>query len=45
VKLCGEGVEVADYALKFVSEVAVLSLEVFVVVGVMGVGVAEGFDL
>jgi hypothetical protein len=45
VEFCGEGVELADNALKFMGEVAVLSLKVFVVVGMMGVGVAKGFNL
>jgi hypothetical protein len=45
VEFGGEGVEVADYALEFLGEGAVFFVEPFVVVGVVGVGVAEGFDL
>jgi hypothetical protein len=45
VQFGGEGVEAADYALEFVSEVGVLFLKSAVVGLVVGVCVAEGGDL
>jgi uncharacterized membrane protein len=45
VKFGGEGIEVANYALEFLGQGAVLFVESFMVVGVVGVGVAECFDL
>jgi len=45
VEFGGEGVEVANYAFEFEGEVAVFFLELLVPVRVVGVGVAEGFDL
>jgi hypothetical protein len=40
VEFGGEGVEVANYTLEFLCQGAVFFVESFVVVGVMGVGVA-----
>jgi hypothetical protein len=45
VEFGGEGVEVADYAFEFVGEGAMFGLQFCVLMGSVGVGVAEGFDL
>lgn len=45
VQFDGEGVEFAEDALKFLAQFWMFGLEAGVVGGVVGVGVAEGFDL